>query len=52
MRARRPMPWWMATLVAVAVGILVFVPEPAQRVEAVGTQILAPLQFGVSGLLG
>ena len=52
MRARRPMPWWMATLVAVAVGVLVFVPEPAQRVEAVGTQILAPLQFGVSGLLG
>ena len=52
MRARRPMPWWMATLVVVAVGILIFVPEPAQRVEAVGTQILAPLQFGVSGLLG
>ena len=46
------MPWWMVTLVAVAVGVLVFVPEPAQRVESAGARILAPLQFGVSGLLG
>ena len=46
------MPWWMVTLVVVAVGVLVFVPESAQRVESLGTRILAPVQFGVSGLLG
>ena len=46
------MPWWMATLVAAAVGILVFAPEPVQRVESLGTQVLAPVQSGVSGLLG
>ena len=52
MRARRPMPWWLAALVVAAVGILVFLPEPAQQVESLGSRILAPVQFGVSGLLG
>ncbi len=53
MRARRrPLPGWMATLVVVAVGVLIFLPEPARRVEAAGHQLLAPLQFGVSRLLG
>ncbi len=42
----------MATLIVVAVGALIFVPEPASQVEALGTRILAPVQFGVSGLVG
>ena len=45
------MPWWAAILVVIGVGILVFVPESAHQVEAIGTQILAPVQFGVSGVL-
>jgi rod shape-determining protein MreC len=52
MRARRPVPWWMATLIVVGVLFLVFVPEPAQQVEAIGTRVLAPVQFGVSGVVG
>lgn len=46
------MPRWLAILVVVAAAILVFTPEPARQVESIGTRILAPVQFGVSGLFG
>ena len=46
------MPWWTALLMLSIVGVLVFVPEPARQVEALGTRLLAPIQFGVSGAVG
>ena len=52
MRTRRRMPWWTALLVVAIAIALVFVPGSAQQVEAIGTRLLAPLQFGVSGAVG
>ena len=52
MRTRRRMPWWTALLVVLIAAVLIFVPGGAQQVEAVGTRLLAPLQFGVSGAVG
>jgi rod shape-determining protein MreC len=46
------MPWWTALLVATIAGALIFVPEPARQVEAIGTRFLAPIQYGVSGAVG
>ena len=46
------MPWWTALLVVLIAAVLIFVPGGAQQVEAVGTRLLAPLQFGVSGAVG
>jgi rod shape-determining protein MreC len=51
MRSRRTVPWWMAVLIVGAVLVMVFVPEPAQQVESLGTRILTPVQFGVSSLV-
>lgn len=42
----------MAALVVATTMLLVFIPEPARRLEAIGTRILAPVQLGVSGLVG
>ena len=36
----------------VTAALLVFVPGPARQVESLGTRILAPVEFGVSGLVG
>lgn len=52
MRTRRRMPWWTALLVLALAALLIFVREPARRVEAFGARLLAPLQFGVSGAVG
>ena len=52
MRTRRRMPWWTALLVVLIAAVLIFVPGGAQQVEAVGTRLLAPLKFGVSGAVG
>jgi rod shape-determining protein MreC len=41
----------MAVLIVGAVLVMVFVPEPAQQVESLGTRILTPVQFGVSSLV-
>ncbi len=50
-RSRRRMPRWAVLLVLGLVAALVFVREPARRVESIGTQLLEPVQFGVSGLV-
>lgn len=50
-RSRRGIPWWAAALVIGAVVVMIFVPEPAQQVESLGTRILGPVQFGVSGVI-
>ncbi|MDP8925107.1 MAG: rod shape-determining protein MreC [Chloroflexota bacterium] len=52
MRTRRRMPWWTALPVALIAAVLIFMPAPARQVEAIGTRVLAPLQFGVSGAVG
>jgi rod shape-determining protein MreC len=52
MRSRRSVPRWSALLVVAAAALLVFVPGPARQVESLGTRILAPVEFGVSGLVG
>ena len=52
MRTRRRMPWWTVLLVVAIATVLIFVPGPAQQVEAIGTRFLAPIQFGVSGAVG
>jgi hypothetical protein len=41
------MPRWAVLLVVGLVAALVFVRGPARRVDAIGTQLLEPLQFGV-----
>ncbi len=46
------MPWWTALPVALIAAVLIFMPAPARQVEAIGTRVLAPLQFGVSGAVG
>jgi rod shape-determining protein MreC len=51
-RSRRAVPWWLSVLVIGAVLVLIFVPEPASQVESLGTRILGPVQFGVSGVIG
>jgi rod shape-determining protein MreC len=52
MVSRRRMPWWLATLIVVLTALLVFVPGPARGLEAVGTRLLAPVEFGISGMAG
>jgi rod shape-determining protein MreC len=52
MRSRRSVPRWSALLVVAVAALLVFVPGPARQVESLGTRILAPVEFGVSGLVG
>jgi rod shape-determining protein MreC len=52
MRSRRSVPRWSVLLVVAAAALLVFVPGPARQVESLGTRILAPVEFGVSGLVG
>ena len=52
MRSRQSRPWWITILVAGGVGLLVFLPEPAQQAESIGTRLLAPAQFGISGIAG
>jgi rod shape-determining protein MreC len=46
------MPWWTALLVVLVTAALFVVPGTARQVEALGTRVLAPLQFGVSGAVG
>jgi rod shape-determining protein MreC len=44
-------PWTSIAIILVAVGLL-FAPGPASQAESVGNQLLAPVQLGVTGLLG
>ncbi len=46
---RKPIPWWASALAAVAALFLVLQPAGASRVEELGSQLLAPLAFYVSG---
>ncbi|MHB0868598.1 MAG: rod shape-determining protein MreC [Chloroflexota bacterium] len=46
---RKPIPWWASALAAVAALFLVFQPASASRIEDLGSQLLAPLSFYISG---
>ncbi|MGE5620178.1 MAG: rod shape-determining protein MreC [Sphingomonadaceae bacterium] len=47
---RKPIPWWASALAAVAALYLVFQPASASRAQDLGTQLLAPLTYYISGL--
>ncbi|MCC6178941.1 MAG: rod shape-determining protein MreC [Chloroflexi bacterium] len=52
MRTRRSRPWWITLLLLAAIALLVFAPAASRDVEAVGTRLIEPVQYGVSGLFG
>lgn len=52
MRTRGTVPAWVSLLVLLFAGLLVAAPGPANQLEGLGTHVIAPLQFGVSGALG
>ncbi len=45
----RSVPWWVGALIAAAVVLLAFQPATAKYVEDLGSQVLAPISFYVSG---
>ena len=50
---RRRLPRWASTLVVVGVAILCLTPFPGRSaIEKVGSTVLEPIQFGVSGTVG
>ncbi len=52
MQTRRPLPRWLSvTLVAVA-GVVILLPGPSRSVRTAGSRLLAPVEMGISGLLG
>jgi rod shape-determining protein MreC len=46
------MPAWASLAALLLAGVLVGLPGPAHQLEGLGTYVIAPLQFGVSGALG
>ena len=49
---RRNRSWWLILLLVGIVGGLLLSPGSGRTVEGIGSQVLEPLQGGVSGLLG
>jgi len=49
---RRPVPLWLSLGVLTLAALVVFLPGPGRQVEAVGSRLLAPLQAGVSQVIG
>ena len=49
---RRNRSWWMILLLVGIVGGLLLTPGSGGTVEGIGSQVLEPIQGGVSGLLG
>lgn len=51
MTQRRVFPWWMTgAVIALAVTFLLL-PEPARQIEAVTSQLMAPVQSGIADLI-
>lgn len=51
LRARRTVPAWVTAAALAIVGLLIAAPGPASQAEAVGTRLIAPLEFGASGAI-
>ena len=49
---RRNRSWWLVLLLVGIVGGLLLTPGSGGTVEGIGSQVLEPIQGGVSGLLG
>lgn len=49
---RRNRSWWLVLLLVGVVGGLLLAPGSGRTVEGIGSEALAPIQGGVSGLLG
>ncbi len=45
----RSVPWWVGALIAAVVVLLAFQPSTSKYVEDLGSQVLAPVSFYVSG---
>src|SRR4051812_24855057 len=52
MRARRTVPGWVAILILLTAAVIVAGPTAGRQAAAVGTQLFAPLEYGVSQAAG
>ncbi len=49
---RRQVPRWASTLVVLSIAALLLAPGPWREMEKVGSTLLAPVQMGLTGVIG